>query len=80
MVFVHPQHLQLFELEDALGHCSQFVTDNTQQSEIGQLPNAQGQRLQIVIIQLELLQLVEIAHFVGQLAYFFGEEDDSFCS
>ena len=74
MVLVHVQYLQLLELEDALGHCSEFVTDNIQQSEIGQLPNAQGQRLQVVIPQLELLQLVEIAHFVGQLAYFFGAE------
>ena len=71
LVSVHVQLLQLFELEDALGHCSQFVTANTQHSEIGQLPNAQRQRLQVVLVQIELLQLVEIAHFVGQLAYLF---------
>ena len=51
LVSRHPQFLQLFESEDALGHCSEFVTSNTQQSEIGQLPNAQRQRLQVVILQ-----------------------------
>ena len=64
----------MWELEDALGHFPKFVIPNIQECEFGQLPHTHWQLLQVVIPQIELLQVLQIAQFVGQLTYIFGTE------